>query len=255
MFKHVLDVSGRLFTDTRSRVKVASLILLFSVIPITEMLAVRLFSGIITDGPHQFALDRGRVVWQIVIFFLALGATRSAHHLIKLVRVRVFRSGFEAAGVAAPPNKESWQWALAFEMSNVSSAVVQVLMFAALFFVFDPITGAVNIAVVIAAFAAVSWLYRRQLALQHDYLETRWSPEAVAIPERVRSRILHSEIGALIGTAGLLVTLIVVFVRVLGGQIATSDAIVLFLGLRLMFGQFGTLSSSAMRFARAAVHV
>ena len=110
-------------------------------------------------------------------------------------------------------------------------------------------------AVAALSLLAISVLYKRQLVLQRDYLETRWSPEAVAIPERVGTRIKHSETGAFIGTGGLLVTLVVVFSRVLGGQIATSDAIVLFLGLRLMFGQFGTLSSSAMRFARAAVHV
>ena len=79
MFRHILAVSGRLFTDPRSRVKVALLILLFAVIPVTEMLAVRLFSGIITDGPGQFVENPRRVVWQIVVFFLALGATRSAH--------------------------------------------------------------------------------------------------------------------------------------------------------------------------------
>ncbi|MBK7822640.1 MAG: hypothetical protein IPJ61_16645 [Tessaracoccus sp.] len=231
------------------------LVLLFAVIPITEMLAVRLFSGIITDGPGQFAANPLRVVWQIVVFFLALAVTRSAHHLIKIVRVRVFRSGFQAAGSGVPPNKESWQWAVAFEMSNVSSAVVQIAMFAALFFAFDPITGIVGAVVAAASLAAISWLYQRQLRLQRDYLETRWTPEAVAIPDRVGTRIKHSEIGAFVGTAGLLVTLIVVFARVLGGQIVTSDAIVLFLGLRLMFGQFGTLSSGAMRFARAAVHL
>ena len=255
MFRHILAVSGRLFTDPRSRAKVALLILLFAVIPVTEMLAVRLFSGIITDGPGQFVENPRRVVWQIVVFFIALGATRSAHHGIKLARVRVIRSGFAASGSATPPNKESWQWALAFEMSNALSAVVQILMFAVLFFVFDPVTGFAGAAVAALSLLAISVLYKRQLVLQRDYLETRWSPEAVAIPERVGTRIKHSEIGAFIGTGGLLVTLVVVFSRVLGGQIATPDAIVLFLGLRLMFGQFGTLSSSAMRFARAAVHV
>jgi hypothetical protein len=244
-----------LFTDPRSRVKVVLLVLLFALIPITEMLAVRLFSGIITDGPGQFAEDPRRVLGQIVVFFIALAATRSAHHGIKLARVRVFRSGFAAAGSPTPPHKESWQWALAFEMSNVLSAVVQIVMFAALFFVFDPVTGLAGAVVGAVSLAAVSVLYKRQLVLQRDYLETRWSPDAVAIPDRVGTRIKHSEIGAFIGTGGLLVTLIVVFSRVLGGQIATPDAIVLFLGLRLMFGQFGTLSSSAMRFARAAVHL
>ena len=53
----------------------ALLILLFAVIPVTEMLAVRLFSGIITDGPGQFAEDPRRVLGQIVVFFIALAAT------------------------------------------------------------------------------------------------------------------------------------------------------------------------------------
>lgn len=255
MIRHVLKISGQLFTETRSRVRVALLILLFASIPITEMLAVRLFSGIITGGRALYAENPSRVIWQIVIFFLALGTTRAAHHGVKFLRVRVFRTGFAAGDTRAAPDKESWQWALAFEMSNVLSATVQILMFSALFFFFDLVTGVANLFVALCAFAAISLIYKRQLTLQREYLETRWSAAATAIPDRVSTRIRDSEIGAVIGTIGLLLALIVVLARTLSGHVQTSDAIVLFLGLRLMYGQLGSLSSSAMRFARAAVHL
>jgi hypothetical protein len=50
----------------------------------------------------------------------------------------------------------------------------------------------------------------------------------------------------------MVLVLAAVLVRALQAEITSADAIVLFLGLRLLYGQLGVLSAGIMRFARAS---
>lgn len=252
MLAHLLAAFGRLFTTRRSQLVVGLLVVVTATLPVAEMLVLKLFSSLIIDGPKTFTEDTHGAILKIGIFFLAFGLTRAAHHLIRLVRVRVFRDGFEVSGRTRSPSQESWEWALAFELSGVLISLVQAVMFAALFLFIDWPTGVLNILVSIVVLALVSAIYRRQLALQKSYVTMGGRPGAVAIPQRVGDRVRDAEFGAMFASAAMVLVLGYMLLRTLLGDITSADAIVLFLGLRLLAGQLGTLSSSIMRFARAS---
>ena len=252
MLAHLLAAFRRLFTTPRSRAAVGLLIVVTATLPVSEMLVLRLFSSLIINGPASFTKDASAALWKISIFFFAFGITRGAHHLIRLVRVRVFRNGFEISGRKPSPSQQSWEWALAFELSGVLVSLVQALMFSALFLFIDWPTGVLNILVSGVVLALVSAIYRRQLSLQKDYAVMGHRPGTVAIAQRVSERVRDAEFGAMLASGSMVVVLICMALRTLLGDIDSANAIVLFLGLRLLSGQLGTLSSGIMRFARAS---
>jgi hypothetical protein len=252
MLAHLLAAFSRLFASRKSRVAVGVLILVTAALPVSEMLVLEMFSSLIIDGPETFTQNPNAAIRRIGIFFLAFGITRGAHHLVRLARVRVFRNGFDVSGRTRSPSQESWEWALAFELSGVLVSLVQAVMFSALFLFIDWPTGMLNILVSGVVLALVSAIYRRQLALQKDYIRMGSRPGTVAIPQRVGWRVRDAEFGAMLASVGMVLVLVYMLLRTLFGDITSSTAIVLFLGLRLLSGQLGTLSASIMRFARAS---
>lgn len=252
MLTHLLAAFRRLFTTRRSRVAVGLLIIATAAFPVSEMVVLKLFSSLIIEGPETFRQDTTAAILMIAAFFLAFGVTRGAHHLIRLIRVRVFRDGFEGSGRTRTPSQESWEWALAFELSGVLVSLVQAVMFSALFLFIDWPTGVLNIGVSVVVLALVSAIYRRQLALQKGYISMGSRPGTVAIPQRVGERVRDAEFGAILSSVAMVLVLAYMLLRTLAGDIESANAIVLFLGLRLLAGQLGTLSGSIMRFARAS---
>ena len=252
MLGHLVAAFRGMFTSRHSQVAVALLIAVTAAVPAAEMLVLRLFSSLIIDGPAAFAQDRSAMLLTIGIFFVLFGATRGAHHLVKLGRVRVFRRGFEASARTTGPSQESWEWALAFELSGVLVSLVQAAMFSVLFLLLDWQTGVLNLAVAALVLLVVSRTYRRQLGLQRDYVRMGAHPGTTAIAQRVDWRIRHAELGAILASVAMLPVLAVMLLRTLSGEVSSADAIVLFLALRLLSGQLGTLSSGIMRFARAS---
>jgi hypothetical protein len=252
MVRHLAGTFTRLFVDRRSRLAVALLILVIATVPAAEMLAAHLFSGLIIEGPRVYRDDPSAVLLPALGFFGAFVLTRGAHHLVKVRRVQVFRRGFETSGRQRTRSQESWEWALAFELSSVLASLVQVVTFLVLFLVLDLVTGFVNAAMTGAVLWLVSVIFVRQLRLQQDYVRMGNRPGTIAIAQRVDSRIRHAESGAAVATAGMVVALAAVLVRALNGDITSADAIVMFLGLRLLYGQLGVLSAGIMRFARAS---
>jgi hypothetical protein len=252
MLTHLLRTFRRLFTTRKSRAAVCLLIAVTAAVPVAEMLVLRLFSSLIIDGPEMFAKDANAAILKIALFFLAFAITRGAHHLVRLTRVRVFRAGFEASGRIRSPSQESWEWALAFELSGVLVSLVQAMTFSALFVFIDWPVGILNVFLTMVVLAMVSAIYRRQLDMQRDFVKMGSRPGAVAISQRVGGRIRDAEFGGMLASLAMVLVLVYMLFRTLDGEIDSADAIVLFLGLRLLSGQLSTLSASVMRFARAS---
>ncbi|ROS78534.1 hypothetical protein [Cellulomonas sp. PhB143] len=252
MFRDLWRTFARLFATPTSRAQVGGLILVMAAVPVAEMLVIRLFSHLIVSGPDRFETDPGGVVRDGVIFFVAFGVARGVHHLVRFVRVRVFRRRFDQQAHGRSPAQESWDWALAFDLSGVLVNLVQIVAFGLLFVYLDVVTGAVALAVSGAVLAGVALMYSRQLGLQLGYVSMGSRPGTVAVGQRVGTRIRTAETGAALASAGMVVVLVTVLWRALDHQVATADAIVFFLALRIAFGQLGALSGGMMRFARAS---
>lgn len=247
MIRDLSAAFRELFTTGRSRWAAAALVLLMAGLPIAEILVLRLFAALITDGGARLDDDPGGVARDVAIFLGAFVAARAAHHWVRFHRVDLFTRALGAT--TAVPGRHSWRWALAFELSTALSGLVQFGAFAVVFWRIDPVTGAVNTLVGIGALAMIARLYRHQRSLQRSWLGP--APDTEAISGRVGRRVKDGERGAVTSTSGLLLVLTCVLWRTLTGHVPTAEAIVLFLGLRMAYGQVSTLATGGMRFARA----
>jgi hypothetical protein len=254
VFRELFAEFGKLFSNRSSRTQVTGLILVLALVPLLEMLAIRLFSGIITQ-PELFTEDSGRLALQIAGFFAALAATRGAHHAVRIIRPRVFQRAFAQMPRQRTRQQESWEFAQAFEISGVLAGLVQAGSFVAVITVFDVPTGLVSGVVALVVLSLMARRYDEQTALQAEYIRAAHTENAVGVPSQVHTRVRAAEMGSITATVGLALALGFLLHRVLNGGVDTADAIMMFLGLRLMFGQLGNVSSSAMRFARATARV
>jgi hypothetical protein len=242
-----------LFTERRSRVAVIVLLLTRAAIPVAELGVIRTFSQLIIAGPKEYQTDRHAVMNSAVVFFVGFGVTRGLHHLVRFWRVRVFRRGLETSGLQRTHGEASWEWAQGFEVSTVSVGLIQVVTFSALFLWINPVVGLVNAALCATALVAISGLYKSQLAKQFSFANEGMRPGATSISARISTRVFAAEFGSVIATVSMALMMIVVLWSTLTRHLSAADGVVLFLGLRLLYGHLGALSPSVMRFARDSV--
>ena len=250
MFGDFFTAFAQLFTQRRSRLEVSGLLLTMAMLPVSELVVTRMFSHLILHGRARFDRDPHGVVVSAAVFFVAFALSRALHHLIRLNRVRVFRRGFDSSGEQRAASKEAWSWAAAFELSTALVSLIQIGAFCILFGFLDLGSGVANVVIIAGVLSLVAALYRRQLVRQVAYLTEGHRVGSTAIGERVGKRIRDAELGAVVASLAMAGSLAVVLYRAVEGQVPGADAIVLFIGLRMMYSQVGNLSASAMRFAR-----
>jgi hypothetical protein len=253
VFTDLARAFADLFTQRRSRITVGVLLVAMAVVPVAELGVIRTFSKLIIQGPQQFQTDRGAVLASAFVFFVGFGITRGLHHLVRFWRVRVFRTGLESSGLQRTHGQASWEWAQGFELSAVSVGLIQVATFGALFIWVDPVVGGINAVICAAAVAAISTLYKRQLASQLGFAAEGTRPGSTAISRRIATRVFAAEFGSVVATTSMALMMLVVLWRTLTRHLDGADGVVLFLGLRLLYGHLGALSPSVMRFARDSV--
>jgi hypothetical protein len=250
MFGDFFRAFAQLFSHGRSRLEISGLLFTMAMLPVSELVVTRMFSHLIINGPHRYQTDPDGVVRSAVIFFVAFALARALHHVVRLSRVRVFRRGFDNSGEKRAASQEAWSWAAAFELSTALVALIQLAAFCILFSFVDLGSGLANVVIVSAVLALIASIYRRQLNHQVRYLTEGHRAGSTTIGDRVGKRIRDAELGAVVASLAMAFSLGVVLYRALKGQVAGADAIVLFIGLRMMYSQVGNLSASAMRFAR-----
>ncbi|MCX6395597.1 MAG: hypothetical protein NTV23_03855 [Propionibacteriales bacterium] len=253
MYRDFFRAFTDLFSARRSRGEIAALLLVMALLPVSELVVTHMFSRLILAGAKQYDEDPRGVLVSGAIFFAAFALSRALHHVVRLNRVRVFRRGFERSGEerpASPASTEAWSWAAAFELSTALVSLIQIVAFCSLFTYLDPAFGLANLLIAAGVLWLVAAIYHRQLSHQVAYLAEGNKPGSTKVGDRVGKRIRDAELGAIVASLAMAVSLGLVLVRAIQGGLSGPDAIVLFIGLRMLYSQVGNLSASAMRFAR-----
>lgn len=249
--KELITAFRDLFPRGKHSIYLLGLVLIAAIIPVTELLITKLFTDLII---HSSKYTTGHIVIQVILFFSLFALTRAAHFGHKVYRVRVFDKAFKGYDKERSKQKESWEWALAFELSTVLGALTQLLIFASFFTVLNPLFGFVNFVVLLASLQVIGVIFGRQVQQQKKFFWAKQVKKDVEASTRVGSRVKSGETGTLLASIGMVLLMGFLITLSLTGLAAASDVIVLFLGARMQNSTMSQISTALMRFARARVN-
>lgn len=249
--KELITAFRDLFPRGKHSIYLLGLVLIAAIIPVTELLITKLFTDLII---HSSKYSAAQITVQVILFFSLFALTRVAHFGHKVYRVRVFDKAFKGYDKERSKQKESWEWALAFELSTVLGALTQLLIFATFFTVLNPLFGFVNFVVLLASLQVIGVLFGRQVHQQKKFFWAKQVKKDVEASTRVGSRVKSGEIGTLLASIGMVLLMGFLIMLSLTGYAAASDVIVLFLGARMQNSTMSQISTALMRFARARVN-
>lgn len=240
--------SARLLVPPKYRYPLLLLVLIAAAIPVTELLVAKLFTDLVVNGASKTFSE---IVFSMVTFGVLFAATRVANYIQKTYRVSFFDKAFGADKRERSAQGESWEWAMALELVNVLSFMLQAFVIAAFLFVLNQLMGAITLVVILILLQVMGRIFGFQLATQRAFVEKRRAKETVTPAERLGSRIKSAEFATLLGSFFIVGLMVLLVVLSLQGIVSLSSTIVFFLGLRIMNTTFSSISSALMRFARA----
>ena len=244
----LLSSAGLILPSKKFRWQFAFLVLLAALIPVTELLVIKLFTDLVIAGGD---MDPTILVLSILGVSALFVTTRFVNYVQKTYRVKFFDKSFESDTRERSSTKESWEWAMALEMVNVLSFITQIVVISIFFFVLDWVFASLVLLVALIILEIFGRYFRVQQIAQRGFVEKRRAKQDVKPADRLGSRIQSAEFVTLLAAVFIVVLIAVLIFFGVSGITALSNTIVFFLGLRLLNTTFGSLAGSLMRFARA----
>lgn len=241
----------QLFTTRKYRLILVSLVLIAAFISVSELAVAKLFTGIILNGSTMSQQKLGIFV---AGFFLFFAATRAGHFLQRLYRVNVFDKAFSGSETGKRNQRAHWRWSLAFELSNLLSASMQILVIILFVTYLHWVFGLLNLIVVLVVLQIYGRLFKGQVKAQRRFVKAKKNKTPVTNAVKFGTRIKSGETGILISGAAMLILLASLIYLNYTKEISPSDTVVLFFGLRMQNSNLASMSSGLMRFARARTH-
>ena len=244
----LLSSAGLILPSKKFRWQFAFLVLLAALIPVTELLVIKLFTDLVIAGGD---MDPTILVLSILGVSALFVTTRVVNYVQKTYRVKFFDKSFESDTRERSSTKESWEWAMALEMVNVLSFITQIVVISIFFFVLDWVFASLVLLAALIILEIFGRYFRVQQIAQRGFVEKRRAKQDVKPADRLGSRIQSAEFVTLLAAVFIVVLIAVLIFFGVSGITALSNTIVFFLGLRLLNTTFGSLAGSLMRFARA----
>ena len=244
----LLSSAGLILPSKKFRWQFAFLVLLAALIPVTELLVIKLFTDLVIAGGD---MDPTILVLSILGVSALFVTTRFVNYVQKTYRVKFFDKSFESDTRERSSTKESWEWAMALEMVNVLSFITQIVVISIFFFVLDWVFASLVLLAALIILEIFGRYFRVQQIAQRGFVEKRRAKQDVKPADRLGSRIQSAEFVTLLAAVFIVVLIAVLIFFGVSGITALSNTIVFFLGLRLLNTTFGSLAGSLMRFARA----
>ena len=151
--RQVLKTFALLFPKGKHRNQALLLALIATIVPLTQLFVIRIFSHMITDGTNE-PLDKALV--NFIAFFALFGLTHIATYWQKTYRVKVFNDAISSNTERRSKMTESWEWALAFETNNLLHTFAQMVVLAVYFIIVSWQVGVINCILIIEYSASIS---------------------------------------------------------------------------------------------------
>ena len=243
------NASIDLFPSQKEQRMVLGIISIAVFISISELLLAHFFSLLILpNNPRET-----RELLLLGSLFLILFTTLRLVNFVKEhFRLNIFEKSLDQ-NVGSNRASNSWKWATAMEWTSLLTMVGRLIFISALLFFFSPVFGLCNLIMGVCVLQTLSYRFRKQFDSQREFRNKQFSKIPVSNSEKIRTRIIAGEIGALISSVGLIFLLGVLLFLYANGNINAARAFVLFIAVRMIGQIYSGFSSGLMRFARARV--
>lgn len=248
ILKQVIKTFALMFPKGKHRNQALILALIATIVPLTQLFVIRIFSHMITRGAHE---SIHHAIFNFAIFFGLFGLTHIATYWQKTYRVKVFNDAISSNPQRRTKMTESWEWALAFETNNLLHTFAQMLVLAAYFIYVSWEVGLINCVLIVSTMQFVRVMFHKQIETQEGFALAQKKNQPASAFAKVASRIRSAEIGILIANGAFIVSLGGLLAFSYLGKLSAADAVMLFLGFRMQNNNLGQTSGSLMRFARA----
>jgi len=246
----VLKTFLALFPKGKHRNRAILLAGIATIVPLSQLFVIRIFSNLILHGKD---LPFQSIIVDFVLFLSLFGISHLATYWQKTYRVKVFNDALNSRPGTRSRMSESWDWALAFETSNLLHTFTQILVLAAFFIFVNWQSGLVNVVLILGTLQIIKYMFIKQTATQEAFALAQRNKEPVTAFAKVAARVKSAEMATLVANAAFVVSLTTLLLFSFEGAVQPADAVMLFLGFRMQNNNLGQTSGSLMRFARAKI--
>ncbi|NCU82829.1 MAG: hypothetical protein EBV67_03755 [Actinobacteria bacterium] len=247
ILKEMRESFQNLFPAGRFRFVLLILSALGAFISISELLLLKVFVEIVT---REDRLSQSEFLVAGIVFVALFAGILLAQYFQRTFRVTAQAKSFRARMKAVNKESGTREWAMAGEISNVSTQITK-LFAVFIFLVFlDPLFALVNLVVVSLALYLIGRLFLQQMQLQKRLISQK-SPLGRQVQRSQGLRVRAGESGALI--SGIATSLLLALLLFLSyqGDISLSNTLLMFFGVRNQNGSLSNTSRSLMRYAKA----
>ena len=247
-FTSLFRSSQAIFPRVEDKLLLALLTCAGALISISELGIAKIFTEIVVEErPATFA-PLALIATFLVLSLLA----RLSHYYQRTQRVRLFSKSILATNFK---NKEnSWDYSLAMEISNIFSHLFQVMIIITFLIYLSFQIGLLTFFASLSILVVFGALFTKQEEFQKQAFRAKFIKEKISTESRVFSRVKSGELGALV--SGVITVALLLFLLI-GHElnlISTAGAVVSFFAIRLLGTNLNSLSTAAMRYARALVN-
>ena len=251
IFREMLNGFKFLFPEGKFRVVLIALSAVAALISVSELLVMKFFATLVLNEDE---FTREFLGWAIAGFLLFFVLTRVSQYFQTSYRIKAFARSFRAAKKERTAKEENSEWRMAFELSKVMSFGTQLLAIIAFFLFLNPLIALINLAILIVVLQYLGRTFRNQMLVQKQ-LSQENRKKRIKIEKRYSIRVKAGESGALVASAGTLVLLGAIIYLSVDGQISPTNALVIFLGVRLQSAVISNTSRSLMRYANSSARI
>ena len=247
-FTSLFRSSQAIFPRVEDKLLLALLTCAGALISISELGIAKIFTEIVVEErPATFA-PLALIATFLVLSLLA----RLSHYYQRTQRVRLFSKSILATNFK---NKEnSWDYSLAMEISNIFSHLFQVMIIITFLIYLSFQIGLLTFFASLSILVVFFFFFTKQEEFQKQAFRAKFIKEKISTESRVFSRVKSGELGALV--SGVITVALLLFLLI-GHElnlISTAGAVVSFFAIRLLGTNLNSLSTAAMRYARALVN-
>ena len=238
----------RLFVGRNEKLMLLALTFSSSVIAISELGIAKIFTEVI------FSLDgEGGFPTLLIALFVCLSVTaRIGHYFQRTKRISILDIALKRSKIANLDN--SWNLSLSVEIANIMGYLLQILIVVAFLMTLSWSFGLLVVSAVVVTLLIFSALFKKQESFQKNLFRAKYQKREVASSERILTRVRGGEIGALFSGFIAVASLVALMFFHQTNLISTSNTVLAFFAVRMLFSNLNSLSSALMRHARALVN-